>query len=140
MKVEKNEDLNRDVFKSETSKIIIPEIGFESSDGSLGSMYTTIEGIIEKLIENLKNMPFGTGDSKVSNDIDNFIKKLEGIKELKEKFTIIIDDPLSNSFIFPLGENEKDDRLIKEEYERSYEQNEEFGINDMKTENYEEKK
>ena len=102
-------------------------------------MYTTIEGIIEKLIENLKNMPFGTGDSKVSNDIDNFIKKLEGIKELKEKFTIIIDDPLSNSFIFPLGENEKDDRLIKEEYERSYEQNEEFGINDMKTENYEEK-
>ena len=139
MKVEKNEDLNRDVFKSETSKIIIPEIGFESSDGSLGSMYTTIEGIIEKLIENLKNMPFGTGDSKVSNDIDNFIKKLEGIKELKEKFTIIIDDPLSNSFIFPLGENEKDDRLIKEEYERSYEQNEEFGINDMKTENYEEK-
>ena len=139
LKVEKNEDLNRDVFKSETSKIIIPEIGFESSDGSLGSMYTTIEGIIEKLIENLKNMPFGTGDSKVSNDIDNFIKKLEGIKELKEKFTIIIDDPLSNSFIFPLGENEKDDRLIKEEYERSYEQNEEFGINDMKTENYEEK-
>ena len=75
----------------------------------------------------------------MSNDIDNFIKKLEGIKELKEKFTIIIDDPLSNSFIFPLGENEKDDRLIKEEYERSYEQNEEFGINDMKTENYEEK-
>ena len=139
LKVEKNEDLNRDVFKSETSKIIIPEIGFESSDGSLGSMYTTIEGIIEKLIENLKNMPFGTGDSKVSNDIDNFIKKLEGIKELKEKFTIIIDDPLSNSFIFPLGENEKDDRLIKEEYERSSEQNEEFGINDMKTENYEEK-
>ena len=139
LKVEKNEDLNRDVFKSETSKIIIPEIGFESSDGSLGSMYTTIEGIIEKLIENLKNMPFGTGDSKMSNDIDNFIKKLEEIKELKKKFTIIIDDPLSNSFIFPINDVEKDERLIKEEYERTYEQNEEFGINDMKTENYEEK-
>ena len=27
------EDLNRDVFKSETSKIVIPEIGFETSDG-----------------------------------------------------------------------------------------------------------
>ncbi len=34
LKVEKNEDLNRDVFKSETSKIIIPEIDFESSDES----------------------------------------------------------------------------------------------------------
>ena len=141
LKVEKTEDLNRDVFKSESSKIIIPEIGFESSDGSLGSMYTTIEGIIDKLIENLKNMPFGTGDSKLSNDIDNFIKKLEDIKSLKEKFTIIIDDPLSNSFIFPVGEDvEKDSRLKKEEYERTFEQNEEYGINDMKTENYEEDK
>ena len=141
LKVEKTEDLNRDVFKSESSKIIIPEIGFESSDGSLGSMYTTIEGIIDKLIENLKNMPFGTGDSKLRNDIVNFIKKLEDIKSLKEKFTIIIDDPLSNSFIFPVGEDvEKDSRLKKEEYERTFEQNEEYGINDMKTENYEEKK
>jgi zinc finger protein len=140
LKVENNDDLNRDVFKSETSKILIPEIGFESSDGSIGSMYTTIEGIIDKLIENLKNLPFGTGDSKISNDIDNFIKKLEAIKNLQMKFTIVIDDPLSNSFIFPIGESpENDKRLIKEEYERTYEQNEEFGINDMKTENYENK-
>ena len=31
---------------------------------------------------------------------------------------------------------EKDPRLSKEDYERSYEQNEMLGLNDMKTENY----
>jgi zinc finger protein len=56
---------------------------------------------------------------------------------LKQKFTLIIDDPLSNSFIFPIGEPKDDKNLIKEDYERTFEQNEEFGINDMKVENYE---
>lgn len=48
--VKNEEDLNRDVFKSETSKIVIPEIGFETSDGSMGSMYTTVEGVIDKIM------------------------------------------------------------------------------------------
>ena len=51
---------------------------------------------------------------------------------------MILDDPLSNSFIFPIGDNNKNDtRLKKEEYERTFEQNEDLGINDMKVENYE---
>ena len=137
LKVESQDDLNRDLFKSESSKIIIPEIGFESSDGSLGSMYTTVEGVIEKLYNNLKESPFGIGDSKLSNKFEEFLKKLKDLKELKQKFTLIIDDPLSNSFIFPIGEPKDDKNLIKEDYERTFEQNEEFGINDMKVENYE---
>ena len=32
---------------------------------------------------------------------------------------------------------EPDDSLVVEDYERSFEQNEELGLNDMKTENYE---
>jgi zinc finger protein len=137
LKVETVDDLNRDLFKSESSKIIIPEIGFESSDGSLGSMYTTVEGVIDKLYENLKESPFGVGDSTINNKIQEFLNKLKDLKELKNTFTLIIDDPLDNSFIFPIGEPENDKRLIKEKYERTFEQNEELGINDMKVENYE---
>jgi zinc finger protein len=137
LKVETVDDLNRDLFKSESSKIIIPEIGFESSDGSLGSMYTTVEGVIDKLYENLKESPFGVGDSTINNKIQEFLNKLKDLKELKYTFTLIIDDPLDNSFIFPIGEPENDKRLIKEKYERTFEQNEELGINDMKVENYE---
>lgn len=136
LKVTTKEDLNRDVFKSESSKIIIPELGFETGTGSLGCMYTTVEGVIDKLATNLENMPFTNGDSSVDNSIPIFCAKLTRLLELNEPFTLIIDDPLSNSFIFLIGDIEKDTNLIKEEYERTFEQNEDFGINDMKVDNY----
>ena len=136
--VEKEEDLNRDVFKSETSKIEIPELGFETGEGSLGSMFTTVEGVIDKICTQLLDTPFSTGDSSINN-LNDFVMKLRDLLQMKKKFTLILDDPLSNSFIFPVGDgNEKDERLKKEEYERTFEQNEDLGINDMKVENYEE--
>ena len=138
LSVETEDDLNRDIFKSETSKIVIPEIGFETDEGSMGSLFTTVEGIIDKICDQLYNTPFSTGDSSVNNEISDFIKKLRDLQKLKQKFTLILDDPLSNSFIFPIGDNNKNDtRLKKEEYERTFEQNEDLGINDMKVENYE---
>ena len=138
LSVESIDDLNRDIFKSETSKIVIPEIGFETDEGSMGSLFTTVEGIIEKICDQLYNTPFSTGDSSINSDINDFIKKLRELQQLKQKFTLILDDPLSNSFIFPVGDNsENDTKLKKEEYERTFEQNEDLGINDMKVENYE---
>lgn len=60
----KLEDLNRDVFKSDSCVMAIPEIDFAMAAGSLGSMYTTVEGLLDKLYEALKaNNPFGLGDS-----------------------------------------------------------------------------
>ena len=139
LNVETEDDLNRDIFKSETSKIVIPEIGFETDEGSMGSLFTTVEGIIDKICDQLYNTPFSTGDSSFNNEITDFIKKLRELQQLKKKFTLILDDPLSNSFIFPVGDNnENDTNLKKEEYERTFEQNEDLGINDMKVENYEE--
>ena len=138
LSVETEDDLNRDIFKSETSKITIPEVGFETDQGSLGSVFTTVEGIIDKICDQLYNMPFSSGDSSVNSEISDFIKKLRELQKLKQKFTLILDDPISNSFIFPIeGNNQNDTRLKKEEYERTWEQNEELGINDMKVENYE---
>jgi zinc finger protein len=43
-------------------------------------------------------------------------------------YTIVLDDPCGNSYI----EGATD--IVK--YERSFEQNEELGLNDIKTENY----
>jgi len=135
-------DLNRDLFKSETSQIVIPEFNFESSVGSLGSMFTTVEGLIEKLLENIRDTPFTQGDSSDNKEaISNFINTLEGIigdNTNFKPFTLIIDDPLSNSFVFSVyHENpENDKQLTIVEYERSWEQNEELGLNDINTENY----
>ena len=139
LSVESEDDLNRDIFKSETSKITIPEIGFETDTGSMGSLFTTVEGIIDKICDQLYNTPFSSGDSAFNTEITDFINKMRDLQKLKQKFTLVLDDPLSNSFIFPIGDNstENDTRLKKEEYERTFEQNEELGINDMKVENYE---
>lgn len=50
--------------------------------------------------------------------------------------TVIIDDPLSNSYIQNLYAPDPDPELSKLEYTRTFEQNEELGLNDMKTEDY----
>lgn len=63
-KVEKAEDMNRDVFKSDSCILAIPEVDFAMAPGTLGSVYTTVEGLLVKIIDNLKECnPFGVGDS-----------------------------------------------------------------------------
>ena len=130
------EDLNRDLFKSETASVKIPEIEFETDTGSMGGMFTTVEGVIEKISSNISEMPFSQGDSNDSNLLDEFCKRIKGLLLLEKPFTLIVDDPLSNSFIFSPYSPEPDPSLVKEEYIRTWEQNEELGINDMKVENY----
>jgi zinc finger protein len=49
---------------------------------------------------------------------------------------VILDDPISNSFIQNIYAPDDDPAIEKIEYERSFDQNEELGLNDIKTENY----
>jgi len=134
--VNSTEDLNRDLFKSETASVIIPEIDFETDTGSMGGMFTTVEGVLEKIHSNISEMPFSQGDSNESNHLDAFCLKIKNLLKLEKPFTLIINDPLSNSFIFSPYAPAPDPCLVKEEYERTWEQNEDLGINDMKVENY----
>jgi len=135
LQVKNPSDLNRDLFKSETAQIKIPELGFETDTGSMGSMFTTVEGLIEKISTSLGDIPFSVGDSS-DNSIANVIQSLRNLVINNTPFTLIIDDSLSNSFVSSPGDPAEDSQLTKEEYERTWEQNEELGINDMKVENY----
>ena len=56
--------------------------------------------------------------------------------ESKMKVTFIMDDPAGNNYLQNLYAPDEDPQLTIEEYERTHEQNEELGLNDMKTENY----
>lgn len=51
-------------------------------------------------------------------------------------FTVILDDPLSNSYIQNTWAPDVDPNLTEEDYERTFDQNEELGLNDIQTENY----
>ena len=61
--VETEEDINRDLFKSETAAVLIPEIGLEVVSGSLGGIYSTVEGLVEKMLDTLKDDNPFVGDS-----------------------------------------------------------------------------
>ncbi|KAL9276678.1 hypothetical protein ACSQ67_025788 [Phaseolus vulgaris] len=59
---------------------------------------------------------------------------LSPLFSLEEPWTLILDDALANSFVAPAIDDPKEDnQLAFEDYERSWEQNEELGLNDMDT-------
>ena len=59
----KSEDLDRDIFKSDTTSIRIKELDFEMMPGSLGSFYSTIEGLFGLIIDRLEEANPFKGDS-----------------------------------------------------------------------------
>jgi zinc finger protein len=100
--------------------------------GSLGSHYTTIEGLLDLIITNLTdNNPFGTGDSALNKKYQEFIKKVEKLKEGNTEFSLVLDDALSNCFVYNPFAPEADPQMEITVYERTWDQNEELGINDM---------
>ena len=137
IRVEEPDDLNRDIFKSNTCSLTLKELDFSMEPGTLGSSYTTIEGMVTKIADGLEeNNPFGKGDSANDAKFTEFIAKLRELTEVKEPFTLILDDPADNCFIYnPFAPND-DPQITIEIYERSEEQNDELGISHMVTENY----
>lgn len=132
-------DLNREVIKSETAAVRIPECELELIPGTLGGKFTTVEGLLRDIYANLKeNNPFANGDSALPVESDKFTTLIDSVDKYmngKEPCTLIIEDPLSNSYIQYI--DELNDKLIIEDYERTFEQNEVLGINDMNTDHYE---
>ncbi|KAK9030104.1 hypothetical protein V6N11_031535 [Hibiscus sabdariffa] len=131
-------DLSRDVIKSDTASVKVPELELELASGTLGGIVTTVEGLITKISESLERVHgFTFGDSldeSKKNKWRDFKASLNKILSMTEPWTLILDDALANSFIAPATDDIKDDhQLIFEEYERSWEQNEELGLNDIDT-------
>ena len=153
--VTSQEDLKRDILKSDSCMVLVPELELELACGSLGGVYSTVEGLINKIYTNLRdNNPFAIGDSlELHHSADTevltrkqkfavFLSKLQAFSKGEIiPFTLILRDPLGNSFISaPLGSflpPEMDTNLTMIDFERSWDENEEFGLNDINTKDYE---
>lgn len=60
-------DLSRDVLKSETCSMSIPELDFEVGAGTLGGKFTTLEGLLGAMKEQIVGYnPLIHGDSATS--------------------------------------------------------------------------
>lgn len=74
-----------------------------------------------------------SADEITRETIKKFSEKLDSFSELRQPWTLVLKDPLANSYIAPLCEDSSmDDRLTVEEYDRSPEEDDEFGITDLK--------
>ncbi|EJD47923.1 zf-ZPR1-domain-containing protein [Auricularia subglabra TFB-10046 SS5] len=138
LKVEDAEDLSRDILKSETCGLDIPEIELKLEPGTLGGRFTTLEGILDQIHEELSSKVFSSEDAvDEKSSLKSFLRKLQELKEVKEPFTVILNDPLANSYLQNLYAPDPDPNMTIETYERTYEQNDELGLNDIKLEGYE---
>ncbi|KAF9512650.1 hypothetical protein BS47DRAFT_1486086 [Hydnum rufescens UP504] len=158
LRVEDAEDLGRDILKSETCGLSIPEIDLVLQPGTLGGRFTTLEGILIQVYEELNEKVF-MGDSvktphitlkqaaadeeearnetvNYRNKFSEFLGHLKAIMAAERPFTLILDDPLANSYLQNLYAPDEDPNMTVEIYDRTFEQNEDLGLNDMKLEGY----
>lgn len=139
LKVEDLDDLSRDVLKSETAALTIPEIDLHLQPGTLGGRFTTLEGLLGQVYEELDEKVFARGDAAKGQDkseMGQFLVKLKSAMEVTIQYTIILDDPLANSYIQNPYAPDEDPNMETVEYTRDFDQNEDLGLNDVQVEGY----
>jgi zinc finger protein len=143
--VNTKEDLSRDILKAESCAMECPELSLSVQPGTLGGRFTTVEGILTQVRDDLRSQIFDIGgDSGDSMDVtvkskwETFFSQLTAAINGDIKFTIVLEDPLASSYVQSFTAPEPDSQLQVEDYTRTEEEEEELGLSDMKTEGYEE--
>ena len=99
LKVATSEDLSRQVIKSDSATIIIPEIEFEIPPLTQRGSITTIEGVLKKSIDHLREDQDERTDKlpEVAAKITDLLTKMTMYAHgITLPFTFIVDDPAGN--------------------------------------------
>lgn len=146
LKVEGPTDLARDILKSESCALECPELNLSVNPGTLGGRFTTVEGLLTQVRDDLHKQIFDVGDnegaggdslpSEAKTTWKSFFEGLDEAIKGERKFTIILQDPLASSYIQNLFLPDVDPQIETVEYERTAEEEEDLGLLDMKTEGY----
>ena len=144
LQVKDAKDLRRDVLKSETCLLKIPECRVEVTPGTMGGKFTTVEGLVMQIRDDLKSSLFDVGEDEVSTDSmpsdtkkewGTFFAQLDKAVKGEIQYTILMEDPLGNSYcqLLDLDESGNDPKVRTQEYPRTEEEEDELGLADMKT-------
>ena len=68
LRVEKGEDLSRDILKSESCSLNIPDLSLNVEPGTLGGRFTTVEGLLTQVRDDLKASIFDAEGSGAGSD------------------------------------------------------------------------
>ena len=147
LSVENPEDLSRDILKSESCALLCPELELSVEPGTMGGRFTTIEGLLTQVRDDLHANVFDAegsegGDSMVGQtrkSWEEFFSRLDKAIKAEIKFTVILQDPMASSYVQSFTAPEPDAQIIVEDYERTEEEKEDLGLNDINVDNYKEK-
>ncbi|KAJ0424878.1 ZPR1 zinc-finger domain-containing protein [Aspergillus carlsbadensis] len=148
LSVENVVDLHRDILKSDTCALYSEELEVTVQPGTLGGRFTTVEGLLTEIRDQLKGQIYDIddttqsgGDSMAVSDKEKwerFFKRLDSAIAGELKFVVTLEDPMANSYVQDLCAPAPDPQIKTEEYTRTDEEEEELGLKDMKVEGYEE--
>ncbi|KAL4923908.1 zinc finger-containing protein ZPR1 [Aspergillus undulatus] len=146
--VENITDLHRDILKSDTCALYSEQLEVTVQPGTLGGRFTTVEGLLTEIRDQLKGQIYDVddstqsgGDSMAESDKEKwarFFGRLDSAIKGDLKFVMTLEDPMANSYVQDLCAPEPDPQMKIEEYARTEEEEEELGLKDMKVEGYEE--
>jgi zinc finger protein len=146
LKVEGPTDLGRDILKSESCAMECPELNLSVNPGTLGGRFTTVEGLLTQVRDDLHQQIFDVGDavgaggdsleSEAKGKWKAFFDGLGEAIKGERKFTVVLRDPLASSYVQNLCSPDPDPQIEIEDYDRTVEEEEDLGLSDMKTEGY----
>ncbi|KAJ5760329.1 nucleolar zinc-finger protein [Penicillium odoratum] len=146
LRVENIVDLSRDILKSNTCALSSEDLEIEVQPGTLGGRFTSVEGLLTEIKDQLYGHIFDAGGSTGGDSMQNtekgkwerFFANLDAAIAGEKKFSITLEDPMASSYVQDLCSPAVDPQIDIEEYVRTAEEEEELGFHDMKTEGYEE--
>lgn len=124
------EDLNRRVVKSDYTSVKFVELDFEIPSQSQKGEITTLEGIIDRSIEGLKqDQPVRRVDHpEVATKIDSFIEDLTKLKLVESPFTVVFEDISGNCRIENPNAPHTDHNVTMTFFNRTTEQDHVLGM------------
>ncbi|KIK21626.1 hypothetical protein PISMIDRAFT_12137 [Pisolithus microcarpus 441] len=123
LRIEDREDLSRDILKP----------------GTLSGRSTIVGGFSEQVYEELSEKVYTVGDSSTMVDEDRTSRRdtlFAQITNAEVPSTLLLNDPLANSYLQNLYLPDPDLNVEIVTSERKWQPNKELGLNDMKIENY----
>ena len=143
LKVKNAEDMKRDILKSESCLLKVPECSLELVPGTMGGRFTTVEGLLTQVRNDLHSSIFDvdygrevSGDSMEGDQKsawDTFFKKLDLAIKAELEYTVILEDPLAGSYVQSYTAPDPDPQIQTEDYQRTEDEEEELGLTDMRT-------
>lgn len=79
----------------------IPELDLDVGPATLGGRFTTVEGLLMNIKEQLQtqgSMFSDSAEEKMKSKFDAFFEKLDSCIACRTNFTMILDDPAGNSY------------------------------------------